>query len=144
MKLCGWKKRFSLTGGRFPPPQYSGFCLYFWDLAPGYHFTFTVLSPPGIFPSTPLQLLLPPFSPGIISWGILHPFHMQFFVKGICFSLLKIHIFFFSWLQNPHLQFWSLLFVLHYFCFPPKFSLWKCEGTVQKPNCMVQGCVSNI
>lgn len=146
MKLCGWKKWFSLIGERFPPPQYSGFCLYFWDLALGYHLTFTMLSLPGIFPSTPLQLLLPPFSPGIISWGILHPFHMQFFVKDICFSLLKIHIFFFFFpsLQNPHLQFWSLLFVLHYFCFPPKFSLWKCEGTVQKSNCMVQGCVSNI
>lgn len=107
MKLCGWKKWFSLIGERFPPPQYSGFCLYFWDLALGYHLTFTMLSLPGIFPSTPLQLLLPPFSPGIISWGILHPFHMQFFVKDICFSLLKIHIFFFFFFPHSKIHIFS-------------------------------------
>lgn len=60
----------------------------------------------------PLQLLLPPFSPGITSWDILRPFHMQSFVKGICFSLLKIHIFFFFF---PHSK-------IHIFSSDPSYS----------------------
>lgn len=146
MKSCGWKKRFSLTGGRFPPPQYLGFFLYFWDLAPGYHLTRTLLRPPGNFSHTPSAATAATvFSrhhflrhPPPISYAVLCKGHLLFTAQNP-------HLFFFfSSLQNRHLQFWSLSFMLHYFCFPTKFSLWKCEGTVQKPNCMVQGCVSNI
>ena len=141
------KEEIFSNWGRFLPPHCSGFFpLYFWDLASWYHLDFTVLYPPWQFPKGPRcscccchQCLQASF----LETSSTH-FITKLFVKGICFSLLKIHIFFPPSLRKPHLRSWSFLFVLHYFCFSLECSLWKCEQTAQKPICMVWGCVSNI
>lgn len=95
MKSCGWKKRFSLTGGRFPPPQYLGFFLYFWDLAPGYHLTRTLLRPPGNFSHTPSAAT---------AATVFSRHHFLRHPPPISYAVLcKGHLLFTA--QNPHLFF---------------------------------------